>query len=118
MDWLFDLIMDWLGGKTVWVPTPIFLLYIVPITQALKKIFEALQDYEWFQGWAHGKGPIYMNALISALTVLISCMGEGSPLTGAGLIQVVLAFVTQAGLLTVGGHFFYNFLRDKVFTKE
>jgi len=118
MDWLWEFVMEWLSGKVLWVPAPIFLVYIVPLTQVLKKIFEALEGYDWFQGWAHGKGPIYMNALISALTVLLVFIGDGSPLTGEGAVQVILAFLIQAGLLTLGSAGLYELVRKYIFTKK
>jgi hypothetical protein len=123
---LWGLIQEWANKFTIWkgdagsvAKMIAVLMSFLGIVQAIKKLLENAAKWEWilklvpqlaivFKFFAHGIGPIVLNAAVTGGTMLIAALQDGA-LT-AGEVIAVLGGVVGVDLI-------YRFIRKYLFPK-
>ena len=110
MDWLLEIIKNWLAGHTLWVPTAAFLVFLPQVIQWAKRLLPIFQ-MDWLNALTKGWGARGLAAIIAAATLALNLLGDGS-MTGLDLAQIIWTFITELGI-TIGSAFFLHWATAK-----
>ena len=127
MEWLIELIQQWLSGAILYHPTAehlaqalALLATITGAVQAIKKSLETAAGWEWllklfpalakvFDFFAHGIGPLILNGVLTLTTMLSVALSTDGVLTWAEALAAIIA--------AVGADVLYRLIRGWLFPK-